>query len=359
MVRIRCNSVTREMETDKASRKTKIAHEKGWQRERMSNFSRSTSGALDGRPNLVNDEWSKLTALTTYTGNPTWGIVQPTPEGITAHVTRLLKLNVPCGERAQARVDEFVKDPETAAKLKAWYPVWCKRPCFNDEYLPVFNQPNVHLVDTDGKGVDGATEKGLVVAGKEYPLDIIILSTGFRSPLEGSGCPAVKMGVDVRGRGGRSFKEKWDTQGATTLHGIATGGFPNLFFQNVIQNGSGINWVYSTSVWIEHFVGIISKAEEQAGPGSRAVVEVTVQGEEEWAGVMMQHAAFFAAASGCTPGYNNASGAFGGMPTSQADMLKAARMSMWSFGLDSYAKYLEEYRAEGSLKGLEVTPVAV
>ncbi|GAC1530077.1 MAG: hypothetical protein NVS2B4_08750 [Ramlibacter sp.] len=29
----------------------------------------------------------------------------------------------------------------------------CKRPCYDDEYLPAFNLPNVHLVDTAGKGI--------------------------------------------------------------------------------------------------------------------------------------------------------------------------------------------------------------
>ena len=39
----------------------------------------------------------------------------------------------------------------TAESLKPYYRQFCKRPCFHDEYLPTFNQPNVHLVDTDGK----------------------------------------------------------------------------------------------------------------------------------------------------------------------------------------------------------------
>ena len=50
----------------------------------------------------------------------------------------------------RARVDAIVKDKATAEALKPWYRQFCKRPTFNDEYLPTFNRPNVTLVDTKG-----------------------------------------------------------------------------------------------------------------------------------------------------------------------------------------------------------------
>ena len=50
-------------------------------------------------------------------------------------------------EELRQRVDTIVEDPPTAEALKPWYRVMCKRPTFNDEFLPAFNQPNVTLVD--------------------------------------------------------------------------------------------------------------------------------------------------------------------------------------------------------------------
>ena len=50
-------------------------------------------------------------------------------------------------ERIRARVDELVDDPVTAAALKPYYGRFCKRPGFNDDYLPTFNRPNVTLID--------------------------------------------------------------------------------------------------------------------------------------------------------------------------------------------------------------------
>ena len=66
-------------------------------------------------------------------------------------------------EEIRARVDSIVEDRETAQNLKAWYRQLCKRPCFHDEYLQAYNEPGVHLVDTDGKGVERITPTGVVV----------------------------------------------------------------------------------------------------------------------------------------------------------------------------------------------------
>lgn len=55
----------------------------------------------------------------------------------------------------------------------------CKRPCFDDEYLPTFNRANVHLVDTKGKGITKITEKGPLFEGVQYELDLLIDATGF------------------------------------------------------------------------------------------------------------------------------------------------------------------------------------
>ena len=80
----------------------------------------------------------------------------------------------------RARVDETVTDPAAAEALKPWYRQFCKRPTFNDEYLPTFNRPNVTLVDTsDSQGVERITKNGVVANGVEYEVDCIIFATGF------------------------------------------------------------------------------------------------------------------------------------------------------------------------------------
>lgn len=89
-------------------------------------------------------------------------------ENVSDHVAMLHALDHSRQQRIRARVEEIVEDPATAKSLQAWYPGWCKRPCFHDEYLQAFNSPNVTLVDTNGKGIDRMTPDGVVANGKEF-----------------------------------------------------------------------------------------------------------------------------------------------------------------------------------------------
>src|ERR1051325_7378960 len=82
--------------------------------------------------------------------------------------------------KMRARVDDTVRPPATAEALKPYYRVFCKRPTFNDEYLPTFNGPNVTLIDvSEAKGIERITPKGVVANGVEYEVDCIIYATGF------------------------------------------------------------------------------------------------------------------------------------------------------------------------------------
>jgi cyclohexanone monooxygenase len=82
-------------------------------------------------------------------------------------------------EKVRARVDAMVHDRATAEALKPWYNQFCKRPCFHDHYLPTFNRPNVHLVDTKARAWSGSPTRRGGGNGKEYALDCLIFGTGF------------------------------------------------------------------------------------------------------------------------------------------------------------------------------------
>ena len=108
----------------------------------------------------------------------------------------------------------------------------CKRPTFHDEYLPTFNSPHVHLVDTAPIGVKEINENGVVHAGDEYPLDVLIYATGFQWM-----APAT---FDmVKGRDGRTLNGKWQTEGTKTFLGLHSQGFPNLLIVSGPQGGGG------------------------------------------------------------------------------------------------------------------------
>ena len=107
-------------------------------------------------------------------------------------------------EQIRARVDSIVEDPATAEALKPWYRQFCKRPCFHDEYLETFNRPNVTLVDTQGKGVERITPKGVVVGGVEYAVDCLIYATGFEVGTDYTR----RAGYEIVGRDGVTLTEK-------------------------------------------------------------------------------------------------------------------------------------------------------
>ncbi|MCE2488087.1 MAG: NAD(P)/FAD-dependent oxidoreductase [Desulfurellaceae bacterium] len=94
-------------------------------------------------------------------------------------IRRQENANIDYVMRIHKRIDEVVKDKATAEALKPWYMFMCKRPCFHNEYLPTFNRPSVHLVDTHGKGITEITAAGPVFEGKQYELDLLIYATGF------------------------------------------------------------------------------------------------------------------------------------------------------------------------------------
>ncbi|MGY9055421.1 MAG: flavin-containing monooxygenase [Alphaproteobacteria bacterium] len=147
------------------------AEEPGWavaRRERLALISAGRT-ALQGNDDFLS---GKVTEFKEKKQHAT----QLSPEEL---IQRQLNTNFRIMEQIRGRVDAIVKDPKTAAALRPYYPYGCKRPTFHDEFLPSFNRPNVHLVDTAPIGVAEINERGVVHDGVEYPLDVLIYATGF------------------------------------------------------------------------------------------------------------------------------------------------------------------------------------
>ena len=166
-----------------------------------------------------------------------------------------------------------MEDPKTAAALKPYYPYGCKRPTFHDEYLPAFNKPNVHLVDTAPRGVNLINERGIVHDGVEYPLDVLIYATGF----QWMGTATFNM---ITGRGGVTLRDKWETEGTRTFLGLHSRGFPNLFIVSGPQGGGGsFNFTNAIEEHADYVVWML-KTMRTNGAG---VVDVKAEPENEYA----------------------------------------------------------------------------
>ena len=188
-------------------------------------------------------------------------------------VQKQLDTNFRIMEQIRARVDAIVEDPATAAALKPYYPYGCKRPTFHDEYLPTFNMPHVHLVDTAPRGVGSINERGVVHDGEEYPLDVIIYATGFQ-------WMATSTFNMIVGREGRTLRDKWQQEGTKTFLGLHSKGFPNLFVISGPQGGGGsFNFTNAIEEHADYVVWMLDTMRKQCSD----LVDVKSEYEEHYA----------------------------------------------------------------------------
>ncbi|KAF2678096.1 FAD/NAD(P)-binding domain-containing protein [Lentithecium fluviatile CBS 122367] len=338
----------------------KIATGPGWQAARMENLSEHLAGHnTPGMVNLVDDEWSKLKAYCAVIGSKQFGIV--TPDKIPKHIGKFQAIDEFDTTRCRKRISDIVQNKDTAEKLMAWYFTWCKRPTFSDVYLQSFNKPNVHLIDTDGKGVDSLTPHGVIANNQEYPIDILILSTGFRSPGYAAADQSARLGIEIVGRNNLRLTDKVAAKGATSLHGVFTHDFPNLFWCNVGQTAATASYTHTLDVLGQHVAYIISEAHKRIpasadNRGKRVVIEPSEAAEEAYCTRLMQGAAYYSSLAVCTPSYITLEGEYL-KEGDQMDMMKKARGSPWSEGMVSFTRMLEGWREGDRMEGVEVVVV--
>jgi cation diffusion facilitator CzcD-associated flavoprotein CzcO len=297
------------------------ALEPGWQRQRMLNFEALTLG-IPQDEDLVSDGWThNAQRLRAVTGGTTPAEFEALRQR--ADFERM--------EEIRRRVDDIVKDPVTAQALKPYYNLYCKRPCFHDEYLQAFNRSNVSLVDTKGQGVERITEDAVVVDGRAYKVDCIIYSTGFEvlaKPWRAGECK-------IFGAGGMSLEEKWGNGPIKSLHGVFTRGFPNMMVVGALRDsGASSNAHFAYNGQCLHVAEVISRCLSKGVTH----IEPTEAAELGWHNTMREKAPpmdkFWAE---CTPGYLNNEGAGGG---------DGFRMVLYGGGSIEYFDILEDWRSK-------------
>ena len=326
-----------------------IKDKKGWQRERRTNFnSFVTNTDVQPSTNMVGDGWTTFPTYAGIVGNEAGPAI---PEEAEAYVTAMLARDLKRQEQIRARVDEVVKDKVTADRLKPWYPGWCKRPCFHDDYLPSFNAPNVTLVDTDGRGLDKMTENGPYYNGKEYPVDVLVLSTGYEIPIGAT--PASKLGMNVTGLNGTTFDSKW-ADGVRTLHSVQTNGLPNFFLLGLSQAGGAPNQVHMVDELAQHIAFIIAEATQKHGSRS-IVIQPTRAAEEAWTEKIVAGAHTYATMGTCPPSYFNGEGDLFELAAGGPEVqLRLARGGFWCKGLNSFSKEIARWRSDEPLEDFEI-----
>ncbi|MEQ8747032.1 NAD(P)/FAD-dependent oxidoreductase [Pyruvatibacter sp.] len=304
----------------------------GWHKHRMENFNTLVSGGFASE-DLVNDGWTdiirNLLFIASQGDNKN---LSPKDLADLAELADFKKM-----EQVRARVDEIIADPATAEALKPWYRQFCKRPCFHDEYLQAFNNPNVELVDTRGQGVDQITENAVWANGKEYEIDCLIYATGF----EVGTSYTRRAGYDLTGRDGVTLTQKW-ADGMRTLYGMNVNGFPNVFIMGPAQAGFTANYPHLLIEQASHIAYVL----DEAGKRQARIIEPTVEAEADWVQQIIDNAALRRKfLEECTPGYYNNEG----KPADRSEQNNA-----YGAGSVKYFEILEGWRATGKLEGLEL-----
>jgi cyclohexanone monooxygenase len=305
----------------------------GWQQRWMENFTQNQAGIGMAPEDLVQDGW---TDLAKRIRNRILQLPpdQRNPMGMLAAYEDADHEKM---EEIRERAEKVVKDGETAEKLKAWYRQLCKRPCFHDQYLQAFNEPAAHLIDTDGKGVERITEKGVVVNGVEYEVDCIVYASGFEvgTPLER------RTGFDPKGRGGVTLSQYW-ADGMRTKHGMHVHGFPNAFLVQATQAANLISNYPHNLVDAARTISLIVSHAEAKGVKE---VEVSKQAEDEWVNLLLSGMGLMIGSPDCTPGYYNNEGRDPGP--------QARYFVGYPAGAVAFFNYIEGWRTSGGFEGVE------
>ncbi len=305
--------------------------EPGWQQRRMENFNNLLTGKPEAE-DLVDDGWTDIIGNLLVRIRSAGDNADLSAEGLrrTMELADFQKMN-----QIRERVDATVTDQDTADSLKPWYRQFCKRPCFHDQYLQAFNEPNVTLVDTLGKGVDRITPQGIVAGGTEYELDCIIYATGFEV---GTGFTR-RAGCEPYGRNALSLTDKW-ANGVRTLHGMHVHDFPNLFVVSSSQGGFTANYPHLLDEVSAHIAYVIAAATTR----DATVVEASARAEDDWVetivGLARNNLSFL---EDCTPGYYNNEGKPGD---------RSGQNTSYGKGSVQFFELLAKWRDEGTLAGL-------
>jgi cation diffusion facilitator CzcD-associated flavoprotein CzcO len=305
----------------------------GWQQRWLENFTQNQTGGA-AEEDLVQDGWTDLSRRIRSK-------IMELPEEDRGNPLKMLEAYEDSDfekmEEIRSRVDSVVQDEETAQALKAWYRQLCKRPCFHDEYLEAFNQPSTVLLDTDGKGVERITEKGVVVRGKEYEVDCIIYGTGFEVGTE----LVARTGFETVGRGGITLTDYW-ADGMRSKHGINVHNFPNAFWVMPTQGANLISNIPHNIVESAMTIAMMIRHAQDTGAKT---IEVTEEAQKEWVDLLMTGPGMMLGSPDCTPGYYNNEG----QPLPPA----AEYNRGYPAGATAYFKYIREWRETGDFEGIE------
>ncbi|KAI8141360.1 putative flavin-binding monooxygenase [Fennellomyces sp. T-0311] len=126
--------------------------------------------------------------------------------------------------------------PDLIPILVPDYPVGCKRITKHEHYLEALAKPNVTVIPSAVRGVNGRTivDKN----GNETEVDILVLATGFH-------VDNAFGNLNIYGKNNVRIRDHWKKNYSKTYKSVAVNGFPNFFMLLGPSSGLGHNSIVS------------------------------------------------------------------------------------------------------------------
>jgi cyclohexanone monooxygenase len=181
--------------------------------------------------------------------------------------------NATLAEFVRAKIREIVRDPAVAEKLMPTYYIGTKRQILDDGYYETFNRDNVDLVDLRGEPIEAVTEGGVRTTAGEYPLDMLVLATGYDA------MTGALLRMNLVGRDGQALRDKW-SDGPHTYLGVTVAGFPNLF---LVHGPESPSVLFNMTLGAELLGDWIADCIAHTCERRESVVEADQAAEPKWA----------------------------------------------------------------------------
>lgn len=175
----------------------------------------------------------------------------------------------------RTKVHDRVHDPAVAEMLAPTdppHPFGVKRPSLEQTYYEAFNQQNVTLVDLKTSPIERITSTGVRTTHGDHDVDLLVMATGFDAVTGGL------TSIDIRGRTDIALKDYW-AGGIRSHLGVASAGFPNLFYLYGPQSPSGFcNGPTCAEVQGSWVVQLLADSRDRGVTR----IEATPQAEDTW-----------------------------------------------------------------------------
>jgi cation diffusion facilitator CzcD-associated flavoprotein CzcO len=188
-----------------------------------------------------------------------------------------------------------VPDPALRAACTPDSVMGCKRILFSNDWYRTLRREDVALVtEAVAEVLPGGVR---TTSGREVALDALIFGTGFETT-------DFLSTIEVSGRRGRRLAEHW-AAGPRTHLGLASSGFPNLFFLYGPNTNLGSNSIlFMLEGQIAHVLGALATMEAAGLPA----LEVRPEVEAEFMAWVEAQSRRTAWTSGCRSWYTTAEG---------------------------------------------------